>query len=179
MGREAQPHARVVELVDAPDSKSGSARSVGSSPTSGTRTRISDRLLRVDGRVSPWLGVLEARWVRATVKKDGSNHHRSRPRTLSRPFISPLPPRFSWRIPGRRTVSHARFPPVQACRQQAFPWRGVFLECHINRHSADRLSTTASGVEQTIRRRPRTSRQAAPSVIASAVATAVAIMVQR
>ena len=34
------PHAGVVELVDAPDSKFGSARSVGSSPT--TRTTFGD-----------------------------------------------------------------------------------------------------------------------------------------
>src|ERR1700744_1572694 len=32
-------HARVVELVDAPDSKSGTARCVGSIPTSGTTLR--------------------------------------------------------------------------------------------------------------------------------------------
>jgi hypothetical protein len=31
-----EPGAGVVELVDAPDSKSGSARSVGSSPTTRT-----------------------------------------------------------------------------------------------------------------------------------------------
>ena len=30
-------HARVVKLVDAPDSKSGSERSVGSIPTPGTK----------------------------------------------------------------------------------------------------------------------------------------------
>ncbi len=34
-------NAGVVELVDAPDSKSGSARSVGSTPT--TRTILQDR----------------------------------------------------------------------------------------------------------------------------------------
>lgn len=51
------PHAGVVELVDAPDSKSGSARSVGSSPT--TRTTSSDALkawrcsLASGGRIVP------------------------------------------------------------------------------------------------------------------------------
>lgn len=50
-------HAGVVELVDAPDSKFGSARSVGSSPT--TRTTFSDRLeawrcsLTSGGRIVP------------------------------------------------------------------------------------------------------------------------------
>ena len=34
-------HAGVAELVDAPDSKSGSARSVGSSPTTGTTFHLS------------------------------------------------------------------------------------------------------------------------------------------
>jgi hypothetical protein len=35
-----QTNARVVKLVDAPDSKSGSEKSVGSSPTLGTKTAV-------------------------------------------------------------------------------------------------------------------------------------------
>ena len=39
IGYICSPFASVAELVDAPDSKSGSARSVGSIPTRGTKAR--------------------------------------------------------------------------------------------------------------------------------------------
>ena len=48
--------ARVVELVDAPDSKSGTARCVGSIPTSGTSLREAERgLPGVARRAKPGL----------------------------------------------------------------------------------------------------------------------------
>jgi hypothetical protein len=39
------PDAGVVELVDAPDSKSGAARRVGSSPTLGTKKTLKSTLI--------------------------------------------------------------------------------------------------------------------------------------
>ena len=47
-------HAGVVELVDAPDSKSGSERSVGSIPTARTISKLA-WVPRSDGGLCPWI----------------------------------------------------------------------------------------------------------------------------
>lgn len=54
-----QPNAGVVELVDAPDSKSGSERSVGSSPTTRTTSQdfhdIMSMITAISGQGSSYL----------------------------------------------------------------------------------------------------------------------------